>query len=276
MTGAGAPRRLASVHRRIAGRRLGTETALFAALLVAMIPACVLDALERALPPLSVVVAVPAGEEAGRVAAVLEASGVRRQVAHGGPERTAELWSALAAAGEPPALIEATLWPAVAVDDAALRARLADAAPAAVVDFRHRPQAMPVATLAAAFGLAALALVARWRLVRAVRRILKDEAATLVLIRRFGATEAWVHAQLARPLVRRARGGAWAGAVLGAGVGLAAVAAGDLALVRPWSGVAAAVIASTLLAATLTAGGLARIVAATAARRLDAAASARP
>ncbi|MFP4361719.1 MAG: hypothetical protein ACLFTG_13725, partial [Alphaproteobacteria bacterium] len=120
MTAGGAPRTLASVHRQIVRRRLGTETALFAALLVAMIPAFILDTLERALPALSVAVAVPAGEDARAVDAVLRDAGIRRQLTHRDGARTAELWSALDAAGEPPRVIDARLWPAAAVDDAAL------------------------------------------------------------------------------------------------------------------------------------------------------------
>jgi hypothetical protein len=274
LTTTDAPRTLPSVRRRIARRRLGTETALFALLLVAMIPAFVLDALERALPPLSVVVALPADADAAAIEPLLREAGVRRTVERGDGARVGELWAGLGATGAAPTLLEATLWPAAAVDATALQARIARAVPAAVVDLRPRPRPVPTVTLAAGLGLAALALVARWRLVRAVRRILKAEAATLVLVHRFGATRAWVDARLARPIVRRARVGALAGAALGAAVGLAGVAAGAPELVRPWSGVAGVVAASTALAATVTAGGLVRVVAATTARRLDAAADA--
>ncbi|MFP4362022.1 MAG: hypothetical protein ACLFTG_15300, partial [Alphaproteobacteria bacterium] len=155
-------------------------------------------------------------------------------------------------------------------------ARIDEAAPAAVVDLRRRPPAVPTVTLAATFGLATLAAVARWRLARAVRRVLKAEAATVVLIHRFGASRAWTQAQVARPIVRRARRGALAGCVLGAGLGLAVVAADAMDLIRPWSDVATIVAASTAVAAILTVGGLVRVVAATTARRLDAAARALP
>jgi hypothetical protein len=275
LTAIGAPRTLASVDGRIAARRFGLETAVFAALLVAMVPALLLHALDRALPPLSVVVAVPAGAEADAVAPVLRAAGVRRSIALGDGERAAELWSALAAAGEAPTLIEATLWPAAAVDAAALRRRLTAAAPAAVVDLRRRPLAVPAATVAVALGLAVLAAVARWRLARAVRRILRAEAATLVLIHRFGARTAWVDGHVARPIVARARRGACVGAVVGAGLGLATAAAMAPTLLRPWSGVATVVAASAAVAAVLAVGGLVRVVARTTARRLDAVASAR-
>jgi hypothetical protein len=271
LTTTDAPRTLASVRRRIARRRLGTETALFAALLVAMIPAFVLDALERALPPLSVVVALPADADARGVEAVLRKVGVRRTVERGDGERIRELWSTLDATGAPPTLVEATLWPAAAVDATALRTGVADAVPAAVVDLRPHPRPTPRVTLAAGLGLAALALVARWRLVRAVRRILEAEAATLVLVHRFGASRAWVDARLARPIARRARRGALAGVALGAAAGLGWLAAAEPALVRPWSGVAGVVAASTALAATLTAGGFVRVVTRATARRLDAA-----
>jgi len=276
LTAGGARRTLASVHRRIARRRLGAEAALFAALLVAMVPAFILDALERALPALSVVVALPAGEDASGVDAVLRGAAVRHEVSRGDGARTAELWSALDAAGAPPTVIEARLWPAAAVDDGALTADIAEAAPAAVVDLRQRPSAVPTLTLALAFALAVLAALARWRLARAVRRLLKAEAATLVLLHRFGATRAWTETHVARPILRRARRGALAGAALGAGLGLAAVAADAADLIRPWSGIATVVAASTAVAATLAVAGLVRVVAATTGRRLDAAASALP
>jgi hypothetical protein len=274
LTSGGEPRTLASVHRRIAAWRLGTETALLAALLVAMVPAFVLDALERALPALSVAVAVPAAADTRAVEAVLRQAGVRRDVGSRQGERTAELWAALDAAGAPPTVVAARLWPAAAVDGAALARRLAEAVPDAVVDLRPEPPAAPTATLAAALGLGALAAATRWRLARTVRRLLKAEAATLVLIHRFGATRAWTRAQVARPIVRRAGSGAVAGAGVGAAAGLAVVAAGAVDLLRPSSGIATVVLASNALAATLTAAALARVVAATTARRLEAAASA--
>ncbi|MFP4126829.1 MAG: hypothetical protein ACLFU0_09315, partial [Alphaproteobacteria bacterium] len=64
--------------------------------------------------------------------------------------------------------------------------------------------------------------------------------------------------------------------VLGAGLGLAVVAADAMDLIRPWSDVATIVAASTAVAAILTVGGLVRVVAAATARRLDAAARALP
>ena len=247
-------------------------------MLVAMVPVLVLDALERSLPTLAVVVALPAGDSAARaaVAAVLADAGARQAVGPGDRERAARAWSALAAAGDAPEVIEAALWPAAAVDRAALEARLVEAAPAAALDLRRRPLAPPTTTVATSLALAALAGVAGWRLARAVRRRLRAETATVVLAQRFGATRAWSDAELAGPLVRTARRGAAAGAAIGAMLGSALVVAGEAASLEAGRGVAGVVAASTAVAVALTVGGLVRVVAATAARRLDATASRRP
>jgi hypothetical protein len=250
------------------------ETAFVAALLVVMIPTFLFDTLDRALASLAVVVALPAEADAAAVATVLGEAGVNRTVTRGDPARTGELWSVFAGTGEAPRVIEAELWPAHAVDTEHLRARIAAAAPNAVTDLRPRPSALPLVPLAAAAALGVGALVARWRVARAVRRLLRAEAPTLVLIHRFGASRDWVRTHVARPVVARARRGALAGAALGAGLGLAAVGLGEPALLRPWSGVATVVAAGTAVAALATVVGLARAVVATTARHLELAARA--
>ena len=256
------------------------ETAFVAALLVVMIPTFLLDTLNRALASLAVVVALPAAVDGAAVATVLGEAGVRRTVTRGDPARTGELWSAFAGTGEAPRVIEAELWPARAVDTEHLRTRIAAAAPNAVMDLRPQPSAFPLVPFATAAALSLAALVARWRVARAVRRLLRAEAPTLMLIHRFGASRDWVRAHVARPVEARARRGALAGAVLGAGLGLAAAGLGEPALLRPWSGVATVVVGGTALAALATVAGLMQVMAATTARRVDAAAraaeSARP
>ncbi|NBB70857.1 MAG: hypothetical protein GVY33_11145, partial [Alphaproteobacteria bacterium] len=104
MTVAGRPRTLVAARRRLASPHLGAETAVFAAMLIAMVPVLVLDALHRTLPTLSVVVAVPADDAAapGTVEAVLADAGGRREVTRADPARTARAWSALAATGDAP------------------------------------------------------------------------------------------------------------------------------------------------------------------------------
>jgi hypothetical protein len=278
LTAAGRPRTLPTPERRLASDHLGAEAAVFAAMLIAMVPVLVLDALHRTLPTLSVVVAVPAGDAAapGEIEAVLADAGIRREVTPADPARTARAWSALAAAGDAPQVVEAALWPAAAVDRAALEARLAEVAPAAAVDLRRRPPGPPTPTVAASLALAALAALAWWRLARAVRRRLRGEAATLSLARRFGADPAWCRAEVVRPLVRTARRGAAVGAVAGTAAGGVLAAVREPAVLEPGSGVAGVVAASTAVAVALTVGGMMRVVVVTAAGRLAAVASPRP
>jgi hypothetical protein len=249
-------------------RRLARETALLAACLVAAMPLLVLASLDRSLPALAVVVAVPAGDDAEAVAAALASDGLAQRVATADADRTADLWRTLAAEATPPTVIEAELWPAAAVDVAALRRRVDGIAPAAVTAVERRARAEPRAAVALAGGVAGLALTAAWRVRCGVRRALDRERTKIELVRRFGATRAWVDVQFARPLVRRARWGALAGGGAGALLGTAAAVMAEPALFRPWTGAATAVVAATALTFALAVALLARLAEAAARRRL--------
>lgn len=242
-----------------------------------MLPVLVLTALERTLPALAVVVAVPsevAPAVVGEIETALAGAGVDHALAQPDAAETARLWSALAGPGEAPRLIEATLWPAAAVDTAALERAVATLAPAAAVDLRPVATPAPTVVVAGAVGLAALALAARRRLRGEVRRLLDAEASTLTLAHRFGAGESWLRANVAAPIERRAGRGAAMGAVVGAAAGTAAVVLHAPALFQPWSGVATVVGLAGALGAGLTAVGLGRLVAAATAERLAALAKA--
>ncbi len=279
MTSRAASRTLPHLERRLGERRLGLESAVLAALLVAMVPALVLASLERSLPALTVVVAVPAAAEDGmtrEVERVLADAAVRRHLVRADSELTDRLWAALGPADAAPTLIEATLWPAAAIDGDTLEARLRAVVPAAAIDRRPEPVGAPYLAAAAAVLLALLALGARWRLARSLRRLLRAERTTVVLVRRFGASRAWIAERLLAPVSRRIRRGAMVGAALGALAGGAAATALEPALFRPWSGVATTVAAGTVVAAVLAVAWLAGTAAGALRRRLDALAETAP
>jgi len=235
-------------RRRQARRGLALETAALAAIALALVPWVVRDALHQALPGLALVVVAPPAQDTDAIVTALQRLPGEVHVAPVAAQRAEELWRWFDVDEAAPRVMEGRLWPAAAIDEAELRARLAAAAPAAVVELRPARGASPLA----AFWRASLLVVAlalwQWRVRRGIRRGLKTEATTLALLVRFGATTDQLRHRLAVPAARPARRASWLGAMVGAGLGTAALALAAPNLFEPWGELATALAAATAVA----------------------------
>ncbi|MFW5833647.1 MAG: hypothetical protein ACOCYE_06080 [Pseudomonadota bacterium] len=184
-----------------------TEIGLLALAVAALAPLLAWQVLERSLPAMTVTLAVPRTADAAALERALDALGelAPRTTVEFIPEAAvADLWASLRGPEAPaPLLLDVRLWPAGGLAADAVRGRVADSLPDAVVelDVGARPRSWTLWPLVGLWLALVLMLVVRVR--RGVRRVLAAERDALTLLVAFGARPAQLGRLIADPLERR-------------------------------------------------------------------------
>ncbi len=219
--------------------RLLPEVVGLAALVAGLVPLLAWQGLERGLDAVTLTLAVPAATGAQALESTL--ANLRQSaplvVVETAPSAAIEeLWASLHGADAPaPLLIDVRLWPAAALDAAALAHNVGEALPSAVVEVHPTPLPAPWTTWPLMGLWSVLALGLGFRVRRGVRRLLTVQRDALTLLVAFGGKPERIDALVAEPVHRRLTLGAAVGAAAGGVAGLALVLAGHA---LPWSSLA--------------------------------------